>query len=471
MAFRARACLLAVAAFVACASASPAGAVGAPFVVTQAPCTEPCQGFHDADPIAVTRSIAFDAPTAGRALVTFHGSMVCWNSPGHPPVVIDLASAITTRSNSPVDPEVPSGLRHATVVPGDTSYHNESFNLDSQLVFNFANAGTRNFFFRIVRQRMDPGSYCDVYNAAFSIEFVPSTDNGVIVTQAPCAKSGFCLSFSPTGTIPTIRTLTFKAPGPGNAVVSFHGTLYCANGGKVAETVDLQTEIVTVANAVANEKAAGGLRFADVLPNTTNTDYSRTSNLASTRVVAVPAAGNQTYYFKIKRVQMGADTGCYVYNAAFTARFVAKTGLAEVTTLRPCTIPSGASSCRTISASDTKIVKLASISVTPNNFGNAIVTFHGSLTCKSAGTSASSAAVRTQITDAFNKQTTVTDGPGFLLEDSALPAPSEITVNLASTRVQQISKGQTQTFYMLFSGPVQHVTCDLYNAAMTVTIN
>lgn len=159
-----------------------------------------------------------------------------------------------------------------------------------------------------------------------------ATDAAEIRRQAPCASNltGNCLQFGAEGEIPVVRSLRFNAPNAGTAAVSFHGSLVCA-GSTVSEvepadmTVDLATQIVAAADAVPTVNGPGGLRLLTVLKN--SPEHSEASaatfNLASTRVFRFPAAGTQTYRFKIARLRsMDPDTACAVYNAAFTVIFL-----------------------------------------------------------------------------------------------------------------------------------------------------
>jgi hypothetical protein len=125
--------------------------------------------------------------------------------------------------------------------------------------------------------------------------------------------------FRPNPVIPVIRSFQFNAPSKGTAAVSFHGSLVCANQNVPGDrVVDFETQIVGAPGAEPNMKGPGGLRLAARLLFGT----SDTFNLASTRVVSIPAAGARTLYFKIAPRQMDTNTYCLVYNAVFTVQFV-----------------------------------------------------------------------------------------------------------------------------------------------------
>lgn len=65
-------------------------------IVKQAPCVTPdgyCVRFFPGDPIPLARSYTFNAPSAGTASVTFHGTMVCGNL-DNVDAVVDLVGQI-----------------------------------------------------------------------------------------------------------------------------------------------------------------------------------------------------------------------------------------------------------------------------------------------------------------------------------------------------------------------------------------
>src|SRR3954467_3715147 len=142
----------------------------------------------------------------------------------------------------------------------------------------------------------------------------------MIRTQPPCSVGSGreCTNFG-SGIVGlghfSVRDFTFKAPSKGNAEVSFHGSLLCADTTAASKVVDLVTQITNSADAAAQPD---GLRQATVLaPNT-----SQTLNLASTRVVAFKAAGSQTFHLDVRPLRIDAGADCSLYNAAFTVVFV-----------------------------------------------------------------------------------------------------------------------------------------------------
>jgi hypothetical protein len=61
-------------------------------------------------------------------------------------------------------------LKHTLDHPFNTT---DSFNLASTRVFAIAAADTKTFYFKIASLRMDANTYCLVYNATFTVQFVP----------------------------------------------------------------------------------------------------------------------------------------------------------------------------------------------------------------------------------------------------------------------------------------------------------
>lgn len=114
------------------------------------------------------RSFSFTAPSKGSASVTFHGSLLCGVPPGIAKVV-DLVTQITNSASTAME-NGPGGMRQAAVILGNTS---QTFNLASTRVFTFSKAGTQTFHFRVRPLRIDSGANCYIFNAAFSVIFIP----------------------------------------------------------------------------------------------------------------------------------------------------------------------------------------------------------------------------------------------------------------------------------------------------------
>lgn len=158
----------------------PAGVFAQTVIRAQNPCVPVvggdhfCLTFTNADPIPVIRSFTFTAPSAGRALVTFHGALFCANFHTTNSSVVDLASQIVTSATAVPAYEGRGGLRHRIrFVPGTPVAKSDTFNLASTLAVSFAAAGPKTFHFKLASLRMDESTSCFVYNAAFTIVFTP----------------------------------------------------------------------------------------------------------------------------------------------------------------------------------------------------------------------------------------------------------------------------------------------------------
>lgn len=147
-------------------------------IVAQAPCTSAsgtCLQFAGGAAIPVIRAITFIAPSAGTAAVTFHGSLYCANN-SISDKVVDLVTQIVTDAAAAPAADKPGGMRLAEVLK-DSNEHaqgtSDSFNLASTRAVRILAAGKRNFYFKIAPLKMDANTICYVYNAAFTVYFVP----------------------------------------------------------------------------------------------------------------------------------------------------------------------------------------------------------------------------------------------------------------------------------------------------------
>lgn len=152
----------------------------AQIMVTQKPCSTEgaCLQFTANDEIPVIRRIRFDAPSAGSAIVSFHGSLRCGGPSTQSGSVhaaqLILESAISTRRTEVVKPDNPGGLRHASSMSmGNSFIFETTFNLASTRLVDISAAGPQNYFFMIRRTFQEPGITCTVYNAVFTVQFVP----------------------------------------------------------------------------------------------------------------------------------------------------------------------------------------------------------------------------------------------------------------------------------------------------------
>ena len=116
------------------------------------------------------QSFQFTAPSAGKAAVSFNGSLLCSAPTGSIWKVVDLVTQITDTTSGTIGPGLPGGLRQATVLAPNTS---QTFNLAATRTFTFGSAGTRTFHYRVRPLRIDSGANCYVYNAAFTVIFIP----------------------------------------------------------------------------------------------------------------------------------------------------------------------------------------------------------------------------------------------------------------------------------------------------------
>jgi hypothetical protein len=116
------------------------------------------------------RDFTFKAPSKGTAQVSFHGSLLCSADLSAGSKVVDLVTQIVNSGSATASPGGAGGLRQALVIPPNTS---DTLNLASTRVFTFSGAGSQTFRYRVRPLRIDAGSNCFIYNAAFSVVFVP----------------------------------------------------------------------------------------------------------------------------------------------------------------------------------------------------------------------------------------------------------------------------------------------------------
>jgi hypothetical protein len=156
-------------------AASASAATATPVIRSQGPCVEAgqeyCRHFDTSDfgsaPVTL-RHLRFRVPSAGRASVTFTGSLDCGNVQS-PDIAIELDSQIVgTGSAAPVA-SGPGGLRHHVVLSG---FLNATFSLASTRVFDYASGGEKHVYLRLAGG-IPLGTYCNAFDAAFSVVFVP----------------------------------------------------------------------------------------------------------------------------------------------------------------------------------------------------------------------------------------------------------------------------------------------------------
>ena len=153
----------------------PSGQAAGPVLTSQNPCTYSfgvCLEFNaDVPPPKVLRALDFNAPSAGHALVSVHGSGIC--AYGSDKVeAADFATQITNRPNAVAAYTGNGGNRFAYTIrpkPG-----NEVFNLAAQRLFAIGGGGVQHYSLNIHILRLDGGVPCDLYSVALTVLFVPN---------------------------------------------------------------------------------------------------------------------------------------------------------------------------------------------------------------------------------------------------------------------------------------------------------
>ena len=149
----------------------------AAFATTQPPCVSVsgwCTRFTGASVPTTLRSFGYNPTNTGVAVATFHGSLNCTNT-GFSRATIDLVTQIVDVPSAAALPTGPGGLRHQTLLPPQSSGVNSTvtFNLASTRAFTITTLGARTINFKLRELRMDAGTICYLYNAVFTVTFVP----------------------------------------------------------------------------------------------------------------------------------------------------------------------------------------------------------------------------------------------------------------------------------------------------------
>jgi hypothetical protein len=143
----------------------------------QGPCgtaNDPCLTVTSVEQLPRSiRSFSFFAPSAGRALVTFHGAMTCRSGETEFTRKIDIVSQIGTNPNVTPRASDPGGLRHEVLLAGHPDQFVATFNLASTRAFVIPSAGNQTYFFKLAPITRGAGTTCFFYNLAFSIVFIP----------------------------------------------------------------------------------------------------------------------------------------------------------------------------------------------------------------------------------------------------------------------------------------------------------
>lgn len=454
-------------------AAGPGSASAAAFIKTQPPC-DPCDGVRYDDESVILRRFTYKVPGPGKALVSFHGSILCVGGQDVRRVV-DLTSQIVIGTTSNALLNGPSGMRHAAYF--DPSATNEAqayedFSLASQRVITHSKAGKLTVSLKTFRNRMDIGTFCNLTNGIFSVVFFPKQDHdGVIVSQKPCGTGGDACAYFDTDhrQIPPVRSISFNAPGKGTARIQVGGSLFCINEDSARGTIDVDTAIVGSASAAARPDLPGGMKHRIVLEPADGPNGSSDSfNLESTRVVEIDKSGKRTFHFRITPRQMGPGTYCYVYNPTFSVVFVRASGPYKLSAQSPC---AGAKRwCDTFTENDPATQRL--FKATAGRKGKAQVVFHGSSVCQSRSKEPYGVYLTTQIA-LDGQEFAQYYGPGGLNHPQRLERANgkkavADTFNFASTRVMDFNKaGETALRFLITRNMFPKQKCFLYNAAFS----
>jgi hypothetical protein len=119
------------------------------------------------------RSVSFNPPGAGVAVVTFHGSFSCVGFDADAPRRVDFISQIVPDSGDIPQANAPGGLRHTDILlprtPGGNG-DSVQFSLASSRAFAMA-GGNQKFYFVVARKRQDANTLCFVNNVVFTVNF------------------------------------------------------------------------------------------------------------------------------------------------------------------------------------------------------------------------------------------------------------------------------------------------------------
>ncbi len=149
----------------------------ADLVFAQGPCASSgaCTFFYDQDAVPTVRSFKFTVPDAGKAIVSFNGSMSCSNPTGVNFGVVDLSAQIVTSDTEEPDHQGPGGSRiYMVLPPGDGVFDVAvPLNLAATRVLNITAGANKRVQFKLKRNTMMAGMYCTVWTASFVVQYVP----------------------------------------------------------------------------------------------------------------------------------------------------------------------------------------------------------------------------------------------------------------------------------------------------------
>jgi hypothetical protein len=152
-------------------------------VKAQGPCAYTnglCATFGFDAVIPTIGSYTFTVPAAGAtAIITFNGTMQCAaNGPFADEFhdVIDLASQIVTTPNAIPAYTGPGGQRYAMRLHfgnPDSNTPSTTVNLATTRTIRYNSGGAKSVFYKFNRLRMDSGTRCNVFAAAFTVLITP----------------------------------------------------------------------------------------------------------------------------------------------------------------------------------------------------------------------------------------------------------------------------------------------------------
>lgn len=440
----------------------------AAFLKTQEPChPDTCVQIGAGTGDKVLRSFKVKIPGPGKLQVTFNGSLACVNETAAE-AVVDLNSQIVTKSKSGVNATGAGGLRLAVVVqPKDaTGYDSaEAFSLVSKRVISVGGAGTKTIYMKVHRSRMDAGTHCYSYNHAFSVLFVGAREKTKLFEGAPCVSSSNSCDTMTSNSPTLVTSNAFKMPGKGSALVSLHGSLYCAHfrDGPLRVGVDIQ--ITDEWSKPPKGDGPGGAHYALVLP-AAGIGSSDSFNIAATRLLSVPGSGSRRYFALARPHGMDPGVTCYLYSMTLSAVFAPPGGPVRLASQPVC--KSKHAYCR--SAPVYKRIDARKYNLKAPSKGRALLEFRGALTCSNPVAERRTVTVLTHIYDKRFGYGLGGDDPGALshlerLDAKPATGASTEVFNLASALVDDLPKGKKRKYGLgLDIGALnEEAKCKLYN--------
>lgn len=138
---------------------------------------EYCLAFEAGGEIPIIRTFRVNAPRAGTAAVSFHGSLACGKiTEDTGDRFLEMVTQIVTAADAVPAVTGPGALPVFMVLKDSAANSvrpSQTFNLASTRVFTIQAPGSHTYYFKIAAIRMDDGTACAVYNGAFTVLFVP----------------------------------------------------------------------------------------------------------------------------------------------------------------------------------------------------------------------------------------------------------------------------------------------------------